>query len=308
MFCYQCGTKLEGAIKFCPECGAPVLGEIRQQPVPQQQSSLPTPKMPPRPAYAPPAEQQKTAQSPAALVQAQNRPPVSAAAPAYAVKTEKKRWPVPAWLFCLFAALAAAAGTYYAIVVNAMLFYRETFMSALFGRANYRAAIYLEVFLGVFPYLLAAVLFLIHTKRKSPWVTALPWTLLLLIFSVEKFGMIFMERSVLPHETGDEVLVNVVSLLIITLLWWLIVTIRPNGIALKIVFLILSILLTGFWLVLKLFEMPGFSVFFRYAGNYAGNLYFGSMFLAVANLLMAIGYGIAGFSVRKKAKGSGAEG
>ena len=138
------------------------------------------------------AVQQKTAQSPAALVQAQNRPPVSAAAPAYAVKTEKKRWPVPAWLFCLFAALAAAAGTYYAIVLNAMLFCRETFMSALFGRANYRAAIYLEVFLGVFPYLLAAVLFLIHTKRKSPWVTALPWTLLLLIFSVEKFGMIFM--------------------------------------------------------------------------------------------------------------------
>lgn len=310
MFCHKCGTALEDGVKFCPNCGTAVISaepaRTPPQQIPNPPAPTPAPKIPNPPAQTPlrqPVAPQPTVQAPQrpAYPPAAQNPaapgfrPVYQTAPAYAAKKEKRGWPVPAWLFCIFALLTAAVGSYYLLMDN-MIYMRETFLSIMLGGIRqYRLAIYLEGAATVFPYFFAMLLFLCHTK-KSPWITALPWTVLLIGFSVSKFYMITRGRTLMRYEYGEEIYLYVASLLIITLLWWLVVTIRPNGAALKVIFLVFALLLSIGWFLLKLLEL--FSIPLS-AHSYH---MFGSALVAFANLLMVIGYSVAGFAVRKKQK------
>ena len=311
MFCSNCGTALEEGVKFCPNCGTPALGNLQKQ-EPMRAAAQQVPQQVPQPAPQQTPQQQAPRQVSQPVPQQvprqipQQRPVYDPAQAAYApavaaAPSEKKkvsrRWPVIVPVFCILALLIAAAGAWVFVTGN-MTYMRQTVILYLLGGSitNYRLAMILEAAAIVFPFLFAMIVFFAKTKRKA-WLTALPLTIYLIGFCVGRyFSMTTVHRTFL--ETELEILLYFAELFFATLLWWLLVTIRPRSKALAVIFLIVVLLLSLAVIAVKVI------VLMYYLPFQGAIMYFliSSLLITCADLFLMIAYSIAGFSVRKKAE------
>lgn len=258
MFCTTCGKKLADGAVFCPNCGS------RVETAPARPAPAPAPA-PVRPAPAP-------APTPVQPAPVYSNPEL---ANRYVAKNKKAGvWPVSCGVMGILALMFYLTG----YVIFAVLGYA------------YMAFPYVPVIV----FIAMTVVFFVHT-RKIPWVTIFPF-LIYLIFNIYQSHYFLSDVFRFYRGMNGMMLIQAaITLLpiIIFIFYVLITLIRPRGAALRVIFLILSLLQATL-----LFISPMTSL---YSMSMSGDVYYAAYMILIRLGIMFfyIGYAIAGMNVRR---------
>ncbi|MBE6017453.1 MAG: zinc ribbon domain-containing protein [Lachnospiraceae bacterium] len=260
MFCTICGKQLADGTVFCPNCGSRVT--IAPDPAP-----APVPAPAPIPSAAP---------TPIPVIPAPvySNPEL---ANRYTAPTKKENvWP-------------AACGV---MAILALAFYIMGYLIILLVGEAHLAFPYLTVI----AFIAMAVIFFAHT-RKIPWVTIIPF-LIQLIFTIYQNRLFISDVfSSFKGMNGTMLTRAVITFLpmILFILYVLITLLRPRGAALRVIFLILSLIQVIVLFIGPMVSLNSLSELEEI--TYVFNLIFGR----IALVFFYIGYAVAGMNVRKPA-------
>jgi len=255
MFCTICGKQLADGSVFCPNCGS----RVKTAPAP---APAPTPA-PVRPAPAP-------------------VPTPVQPAPVYSNPELANRYVAPTKKESVWPASCGVMG------ILALMFYLTGYVAFSLADYAYIAFPYVTViaFIGM------AVVFFVHT-RKIPWVTIFPF-LIYLIFTIYQSHYFISDVFRFYRGMGVMILIQAATILlpvIIFIFYVLITLIRPRGAALRVIFLILSLIQVTMLFISPLASLDSADIY------YAVYL----IFIRLGFMFFYIGYAIAGMNVRRPA-------
>lgn len=262
MYCAYCGSKIPDGCAFCPECGA----DLRGRSIPPEQETVNEQEY----YYEQPMQQDYQYQ------QFQQDTQFQQAVMGVSKKETLETWPAACGVMGILALVFYLIGQ----VASRLI------MGTGFNISS-SAVVYIFVFI------IMIVIFFIHT-RKIPWVTILPFLILIINMIVSRSSYMFdshyLEYAFSNWRSVVDLLQFAIPMLMF-LFYVLIALIRPSGSALKIFFMIFMAI-EIFTLCISMFSFMPSGLF-----DYEIFNLISIIFIRIALIFFYIGYGVAAMAV-----------